>query len=62
MTIKDEVHLGVRIGQGYPRRRVIDIMWPTSQSQFCLSFIFIVTKFYSMSFLCDVCNEVYGHI
>ena len=37
----------------------MDIMWPASQSHFYLSFIFIEMNFYSLSFLCDVCNEVH---
>ena len=42
--------------------RLVDIMWPASQSHFHLLFIFIEIKFYSLSFLCDVCNEVYEHM
>ena len=41
---------------------LMDIMWPTSESHFHLSFIFIEMNFYSLSFLCNVCNEVYEHI
>ena len=33
------------------------IMWPTSQSHFHPLFIFIEMNFYSLSFLCDVCND-----
>ena len=40
---------------------LIDIMWLTSQSHFHLSFIFIEINFYSLSVLCDVCNEVHEH-
>ena len=39
---------------------MMDIMWPASQSHFHLLLIFIQMKFYSFSFLCDVCNEVGG--
>ena len=35
----------------------MDIMWHASQSHFHLLFIFIEIKFYSLSFLSDVCNE-----
>ena len=45
-----------------PIKRVMDIMWPTSQSHFHLLFIFIEMKFYLLSFLCDVCNQVHEHI
>ena len=41
---------------------LMDIMWPASQSHFHLSFIFIEMNFHSLSFLCDVCNEVHEHI
>ena len=41
---------------------LMDIMWPESQSDFHLSFIFIEMNFYSLSFLCDVCNEVHEHM
>ena len=40
----------------------MDIMWPGSQSHFHLSFIFIEMNFYSLSFLCDVFNEVHERI
>ena len=36
----------------------MDIMWTASQSHFRLLIIFIEINFYSLSFLCDVCNEV----
>ena len=42
--------------------KVIDIMWLASQSHFHLSFIFIEMNFYSLLFLCDVCNEVHERI
>ena len=45
-----------------PMGALMDIMWPASQSHFHLLFIFIEMKFYSLSFLCDCCNEVYQHI
>ena len=41
---------------------VMDIMWPASQSHVHLLFIFIEMNFYSLSFLCDVCNEVHEHM
>ena len=31
-------------------------------SHFHLLFIFIEMKFYSFSFLCDVCNKVHEHM
>ena len=42
--------------------KVMDFMWPTSQSHFHLLFIFIEINFYSLSFLCDVCNKVHEHM
>ena len=42
--------------------KVIGIMWPSSQSHFHLLFIFIEMNFYSLSFLCDVCNEVHEYM
>ena len=42
--------------------RLMDIMWPASQSHFDLLFLFIEMYLYSLSFLCDVCNEVHEHI
>ena len=39
-----------------------DIMLLVIQLYFHLSFILIEIKFYSFSFLCDVCNEVNEHI
>ena len=44
------------------RHMVMDIMWPASQSHVHLLFIFIEINFYSLSFLCDVCNEVHEHM
>ena len=41
---------------------IMDIMWPISQSHVHLLFIFIEINFYSLSFLCDVCNEVHEHM
>ena len=41
---------------------MMDIMWPANQSHFHLSFIFIEMNFCSLSFLCDVCNEVHEHM
>ena len=41
---------------------VMDIMCLVSQSYFHLSFIFIEMNFYALSFLCDICNEVYEHM
>ena len=41
---------------------LIGILWPASQSYFHLLFIFIKVDFYSLSFLCDVCNEVHEHM
>ena len=38
---------------------MMDILCHMSQSQFSLSFIFIKMKFYLLSFVCEVCNEVY---
>ena len=38
---------------------LMGIMWPASQSHFHLLFIFIEMKFFSLSFLCDVCNEAH---
>ena len=38
---------------------LMEIMWPTSQSYFHLSFIFIQMNFYLLSFLCEVSNEVH---
>ena len=43
-------------------REGMGIMWPASKSHFHLLFIFIKIKFYSLSFLCDVCNEVHEHM
>ena len=43
-------------------RYLMDIMWPTTQSYFHRFFILIEMKFYSLSFLCDVCNEVHEHM
>ena len=40
----------------------MDIMWAASQSDFHLSFIFIEMNFYSLSFSCDVCNEVHDQV
>ena len=34
--------------------KVMDIIWPTSQSYFHLSFILIKMNFYSFLFFCDV--------
>ena len=42
--------------------KVMGIIWPASQSHFHIFFIFIEMKFYSLSFLCDVCNEVHEHM
>ena len=41
--------------------RVMDVMWHASQLHFHLLFIFIGINFYSLSFLCDVYNEVHEH-
>ena len=41
---------------------LMDIMWPARQSHFHLLFIFIEMKFSSLSFLCDVWNEVHEHM
>ena len=41
---------------------MMNIMWLASQSYFHLSFIYIKMNFYSFSFMCDVCNEVYEYI
>ena len=41
---------------------LMGIMWPESQSHFHLLFIFIEMNFYSLSFLCDVCNEVHEYM
>ena len=41
---------------------VMGIMWLASQSHFRLLFIFIEMNFYSLPFLCDVCNEVHEHM
>ena len=41
---------------------LMGIMWHVSQSQFHLLFKFIEMKFYSLSLLCDVCNEVHEHM
>ena len=38
---------------------LIDIMWPISQSHFHVSFLCSLNYIYSLSFLCDVCNEVH---
>ena len=44
------------------KKIVMNIMWLPSQSHFYLLFIFVKMNFYSLSFLCDVCNEVYEHM
>ena len=41
--------------------KLINIMWPASQSHFHLSFIFIEMNFYSLSFFYDICKEVHEH-
>ena len=41
---------------------IVPVMWPASQSQLHTSFIFIEINFYSLSFLCDVCNKVHEHM
>ena len=41
---------------------VMEIMWPANQSCFHHSFIFIEINFYSLSFLCDIWNEVHEQI
>ena len=41
---------------------LMDLIWSSSQLHFHLSCIFIEMKFYSLSFLCDVCNEVHEHL
>ena len=42
--------------------RLMDIIWPASQSYFHTFFIFIEMNFYSLSFLCHACNEVHEHM
>ena len=51
-----------RAGRGEEEILLMDIMWPSSQSHFHLSFIFIEMNFHSLSFLSDVCNEVHEHM
>ena len=41
---------------------MIDIMRPTSQSYFYLSFLLIKINFYLLSFLCDIDNDIYDHM
>ena len=43
-------------------RLVMGIKWPASQSHIHLLFIFIEMNFYSLTFLCDNCNEVHEHM
>ena len=45
-----------------PISMLMEIMRPSSQSHFHLSFIFIQIKFNSFLFLCDVCNESHEHM
>ena len=55
----------ITVLEGYDKRKgiiLIYIMWLASQSDIHLLFIFIEMKFYSLSFLCDVCNEVHEHM
>ena len=44
---------------GRGREGVMDIMWPIRQSHFHISCLCSLNEIYSLSFLCDVCNEVY---
>ena len=41
---------------------MMDIMWPASQSHFHLLLKFVEMNFDSLSFLCDVYNEVHEHM